>query len=474
MVMHQSSSILALTARLRAFIGSASPGDALPSSRELIQKLHVSPVTVSRALANLSSEGLISVRPGVGAFVAPQGSQAARRDADYSWQTSALGDHAVDDRGMRLLAQGTESSSISLASGYPHASLAPTRQLVASMRRAVSRPGVWEIPQLSGIPSLRRWFAETVGPMVGPDDVLITSGGQSAIAAALRATSPIGSPVIVESPTYPGLIAVIKGAGLEPIPVPLDEYGLRPDFLGEALARSKARVIYCQPTFQNPTGAVMPLERRLEILKVAARARAFVIEDDWARWLTLGPAPTAPLISHDEDGRVIHIKSLTKTTASSLRIGALVARGPIAERLRAVRVVDDLFVSAPLQEAALDLVTSPGWARHLKALPAALRQRRDGLLTALERSLPTLTISSRPAGGFYVWAQLPPGSDDVAVAAAAQREGVLVSAGRPFFVAEPSAPFLRISFVSPASLQEIDEGVRRLARAIPHLTTTHA
>ena len=417
-------------------------------------------------MASLSSEGLITIRPGVGAFVAPRRTNAAARTSDFSWQTTTLGSHAVDDRGMRLLAQGGDPSSIPLATGYPHASLAPTRQLVASMLRAARRPGVWEIPQLSGIPALRRWFAETVGPMVGPDDVLVTSGGQSAIAAALRATAPIGSSVVVESPTYPGVLAVIKAAGLQAIPVPVDQHGVRPDLLAEAFARSRARVMYCQPTFQNPTGVVMPLERRLEILAVAARARAFVIEDDWARWLTHGAPAPAPLISHDDDGRVVHIKSLTKTTASSLRIGALIARGPVAERLRAVRVVEDLFVAAPMQEIALDLVTSPAWSRHLTVLPTALKQRRDALVGALHRHIPRLTVSNRAEGGFYVWAQLPARADDVAVAAAAQREGVLVGAGRPFFVAEPPGAFLRISFVGPATVEDIGEGVRRLARVI--------
>ena len=444
----------------------AAPGDALPSRRELVREMRVSPVTVSSALANLSSEGLITIRPGAGAFVAAKPELGANQNADYSWQTAVLGSHAVDDRGMRLLAQGADSSAISLATGYPHPSLAPHRQLVAAMLRAVRRPGAWDIPPLSGLVALRRWFAETAGPMFGPDDVLITSGGQSAIATALRATSPAGSPVVVESPTYPGVLAVINATGLRAVPVPVDEHGIRPDMLGEAFARSNAKVMYCQPSFHNPTGAVMPAERRSEVLEIATRAGAFVIEDDWSRWLTHGPALPPPMVSKDGDGRVIHVRSLTKVTASSLRIGALIARGPVAERLRAVRVVEDLLVAAPLQEAALDLVTSSGWTRHLATLPGILRRRRDALLAAMARDLPSVKVRNPAVGGFYVWAQLPGGLDDVAVGAAARKEGVLVGSGRPFFAAEPPAAFLRISFVGPASQDEIDEGVRRLSRVI--------
>jgi DNA-binding transcriptional MocR family regulator len=158
----------------------------------------------------------------------------------------------------------------------------------------------------------------------------------------------------------------------------------------------------------------------------------------------------------------VHIASLTKATAPSLRVAAVIARGPVAERIRAAQLVGEFFPAKPLQETLLELVSSPGWPRHLRSVRAALRARRDATLAALARDLPDLRVN-RPSGGLHLWVRLPDGTDDTALAEAALRAGVLVSAGRPFFPAEASAPHLRISYGTAASEAELMEGVRRLA-----------
>ncbi|MEV4257981.1 PLP-dependent aminotransferase family protein, partial [Spirillospora sp. NPDC049652] len=202
-----------------------------------------------------------------------------------------------------------------------------------------------------------------------------------------------------------------------------------------------------------------------EIMAAARAAGAFVVEDDYARHLGFGPSTPAPLVADDPDGRVVHIASMTKITAPSLRVAAVVARGPVAERIRSAQLVAEFFPARPLQETLLELVTSPGWPRHLRAVHAALRSRRDVLSTALARDLPGLR-HSRPDGGMHLWLRLPDGADDEALARDALRAGVLVSAGRPFFPAEPSGPFLRLSYGAAASEAELSEGVRRLAAVL--------
>src|SRR6185503_2231691 len=167
----------------------------------------------------------------------------------------------------------------------------------------------------------------------------------------------------------------------------------------------------------------------------------------------------------DRDGHVVYLRSLTKSAAPGLRIAAVGARGAAGARLRAVRLVDDLFVSGPLQEAALDLVTSPAWRRHLRRLRAALRERRDALAGAVERNVPDLRVTGLPAGGLHLWAALPDDVDDVAAAAAAAARGVVVYPGRPWFPADPPGPFLRLTFAA-APPEALDEGARRLAVAI--------
>ncbi len=303
-------------------------GEQLPSTRELVARHGVSPVTVSRTLALLRAEGVLVTRPGSGTYVAGHVAQAAhpREAGDLSWQTAALGDRTVDGASVEFLLARPTPEHISLAGGYPHPSLLPTRALAAALARAARRPNAAEQPPLAGLSALRGWFAQAAGAGVNPKDVVITGGAQDALSTAFRAIAPAGGSVLVESPTYIGALAVARGARLRAVPVPVDRHGVRADLLADAFERTGARVFYCQPVFQNPTGAVLSPERRREVLAVAQAARAFVIEDDFARWLPHDAIAPRPLIGDDDDGHVVHIASLTKVTSPNLRVGAL--RGP--------------------------------------------------------------------------------------------------------------------------------------------------
>jgi DNA-binding transcriptional MocR family regulator len=461
--MRNDSSVAALADALRTEVGRLSPGERLPSSRTLVERHRVSPVTVSRAIGLLAAEGLVVTRPGAGAFAARRPSPASE-PADYGWQAVTLAGRSVDAAGVSWLLTPPPDGAVALSGGYLHPSLQPVRALANAAARAARRPAAWDMPRIGGVPELRGWFARTVGGGVSPGDVTVTNGGQQSLTTVLRALLPPGAPVLVESPTYLGVLAVARASGLRPVPVPVDGDGVRPDLLAEAFAMSGARAFYCQPAFHNPTGAVLSAERRGRVLDVARAAGAFVVEDDYARHLGIDPPPP-PLIAEDVDGRVVHIASLTKATAPSLRIAAVIARGPVAERIRATQLVEEFFPARPLQETLLELVSSPGWPRHLRAIRAALPARRDALRAALARDLPELR-ANRPAGGLHLWVRLPDGLDDVAVAEAALRAGVLVSAGRPFFPAEPPGPYLRLSYGSASSEAELAEGVRRLATVL--------
>ena len=441
------------------------PGDRLPSSRALMARHQVSPVTVSRAIALLSAEGLVVSRPGAGTYVAERARVGARGPADlaYAWQTVPLADRTVDARGVLALLSPPPDGVIALSGGYLAPELQPTQALATAAARAVRRPDAWERPPLYGLRGLREWFARTAGGDVSAADVTVTGGGQAAVTLALRALLPPGAPLLVESPTYPGALDSARAAGLRPVPVPVDEDGLRTDLLAEAFAATGARAVYCQPTFHNPTGAVLSPDRRVHVLDVARAAGAFVIEDDFARHLGIDPPPPS-LISADSEGRVVHISSLTKATAPSVRVAAVSARGPAAERIRATQLVDSFFVARPLQEAALELVGSPAWPRHLRAVGEALRRRRDVLVSALAAH--GLRPALVPRGGLHLWTALPPGTDDSAFAEAALRAGVLVSAGRRYFPAEPAGPRVRLSYGSAAGEVELADGTARLARLL--------
>ena len=435
----------------------------------------MSPVTVSRVLAVLAGEGLVETRPGAGTFVSERYRETGA--GDVSWQASALGTTTITAAGLSpLFDPPHDDSAITLATGYPHPSLMPTASLAAAWARAARLPDAFDRPPAEGLASLRAWFARNAagGAALEPRDVLITPGGQAAVGAAIRAVVPPGETLLVESPTYPGVLALARAAGVRAVPVPTDRDGVSAEHLADALARTRARAVYLQPLFQNPTAAVLSAARRGAVLAAARATNAFIIEDDFARWLGHGTPAPAPLISDDDDGHVIYITSLTKATAPSLRIGAVIARGPVTERLRVLRVVEDMFVPRPAQEAALALVTSRSWDRHLRSLATALQTRSQVMLAGLARHLPAVARVPRPLGGMHLWLALPPGLDDSEVAVAARAGGVIVNPGRHFFPAEPPGPHLRLTFAAAADGAEIEEGLRRLAQAVPALASDPA
>ncbi|WP_208754158.1 PLP-dependent aminotransferase family protein [Streptomyces bauhiniae] len=472
--MNERSSVRELAEQLRRELDRYSPGGKLPSSRALVERFRVSPVTVSRALGRLAAEGLVVTRPGAGAFRA--GPRAATPPAgDTSWQEVALSADAagdvvprtVDASGVMVSLPAPPPGVLELSGGYPHPSLQPEQAMAAALARAGRRPGAWGRPPLEGLPELREWFARGIGGSVTAAEVLVAAGGQSALATALRALAPPGAPVLVESPTYPGMLDLARAAGLRPVPVPVDPDGVRPDLLADAFRATGARVFVCQPLFQNPTGAVLAPGRRAEVLRIARASGAFVIEDDFVRRLAHADAPglPRPLVADDPDGVVVHVGSLTKATSPSFRVAALAARGPVLERLRAIQVVDSFFVPRPLQEAALELVGSPAWPRHLRSLSSELAVRREVMTGALGVHLPELALPHIPFGGYHLWLRLPEGVTESALTVAALRAGVSLTPGRPYFSAEPPAAHIRLSFAAVASTGEIAEGVRRLRSA---------
>jgi DNA-binding transcriptional MocR family regulator len=448
---------------LRRLVAAAEPGARLPSVRALTARHHASPVTVAEAVRRLVAQGLIEARPGKGTFVAAHPHEHGT--PDLSWQTVALGARRPGEEEMQAMLAMPPTGAIPLTGGYLDAELQPAAALGAALARAARQPASWQRGRPEGRDDLRAWFAREAGAGLRADDLVICPGGQAALSSALRALAAPGDTVLVESPTYLGALAAARAAGLRVVPVPTDADGVLPDQLAAAFARTGARLFYCQPLYSNPTGATLSAHRRAEVGRAVGDAGAFVIEDDYARDLTIDGEAPPPLAADDPDGHVVYLRSLTKSTAPGLRVAAIGARGPAGARLRSTRLLDDLFVAGPLQQATLELVTAPAWPRHRRALRTALRTRREALLSALRRHLPTLVPPTVPGGGLHLWVRLPEGTDDVALAAAAAAEGVVVFPGRPWYAAEPPAPHLRLTYAA-APPDRMDDAVRRLARAL--------
>ncbi|MGI5211731.1 PLP-dependent aminotransferase family protein [Plantactinospora sp. CA-290183] len=452
---------------LRGLASAAAPGTRLPSVRELTARHHASPVTVARAIRRLVAENLIEARPGRGTFVA---GRPDHRPAppDLSWQAIALGPRPPGEEAMQALLAIPRPDAIPLSSGYLDPDLQPTTSLGAALARAARHPASWQRGPVQGREDLRAWFAREAGGALHADDMVICPGGQAGLSTAFRAFAAPGDPVVMESPTYLGALAAARAAGLRVVPVPADADGVRPDLLAAALTRSGARLFYCQPLYANPHGGTLAEHRRAAVADAVRAAGAFLLEDDYARDLAIDGTPPPPLAADDPDGHVVYLRSLTKSAAPGLRVAAIGARGAAGARLRSARTLDDLFVAGPLQQAALDFLSSPAWPRHRRALRTALHSRREALLAALRRHLPALLPATVPRGGLHLWVRLPDDLDDLELATEAAAEQVVVFPGRPWYAAEPQAPHLRLTYAAAAPAL-LDEGVRRLARAVAAL-----
>src|SRR5215472_16236036 len=455
-----SSSRSALT-QLEALVSSLPPDSKLPSYRDLQQHYRLSPATVQRMLADLARRGLLVTKPGSGTFTAPR--RAPRPPADLSWQTLALGSRAGLGPDLEWLIDPLQPDAIGLASGFPDDKLQPLGLLAAAASRASRRPQAWSGLPVQGLPELRSYLADEAGGGLAASNVLITSGGQSSLSAVFRYLCAPGDPLIVESPTYVGALAAARAAGLVLVPVPGDAGGVLPDALADAFARTGARLAYLQPRYANPTGAVLARDRRDPVLLAAARAGAFLLEDDWMRDFDLGAPSPPPLVSADDDGHVIYLRSVSKPIAAGLRVSGLAARGPVLARLRRGRISDDLFVAPILQQIALDVLTAPGWPRHLGVLRRQLRERRDALVAAVRQLLPEARLDLVPAGGMHLWLQLPDHVADEDVTDAAAARGLSVTPGRASFPGEPPGSFLRLSYA--------EEDAAALRRAVEVLAS---
>lgn len=449
--MNQRSSA-AIEASLEDWISSASPGARLPSTRELTARHAVSPVTVQAALRSLVRRGLVETQPGVGTFVS---TVRTRREVDVSWQTATLGPAGGVAAGYSSALRPARSDAISLHSGYPDRSLLPERLVRSALARAARSDAAVERSEPAGLAELRAWFAADIAALTAPHvaapsarDVVILPGSQLGLGMLFRSIAGPGGKILIESPTYWGAILAAAQVGVTLVPVPANADGPDLSALDRAFADTGAPGFYAQPTFANPTGALWTDAHAEKVLEIVRAHHAFLIEDDWAHDFAITSDPT-PVVTKDDSGHVVYLRSFTKSLSPALRVAALVARGPLHQRLLAELQAQSMYVSGVLQAAALDVVTQPGFHTHRRALRTQLRARRDSLVQALTAHATDVTIDAIPAGGLNLWARLPLQNNLPQLVRDAEARGLVIAAGDEWFPAEPTGPYVRLSFAGP-------------------------
>ena len=304
-----------------------------------------------------------------------------------------------------------------------------------------------------------------------PEQTMITGGVSQALDMLCTLLTQPGDVALVESPTYHLALRVLRDHGLECVPVPCDDEGLRVDGLEEVLASlrrqgRRARLLYLVPTFNNPTGVTLKAERREALVALAEREGLMVLEDDVYRELWYDSPPPPPLYSLSPGGSVVRLGSFSKVLAPGLRLGWMLARPDIVRRCIGSGMLDSgggvnhftgHVVAAFIELGLLD--------RQVEVLRASYRQRREALLDGLARHLPEGCRWTRPGGGFFIWLRLPPGMDGAALLPLAESAGVSYVPGARFYTNAGGEEYCRLAFTL-VPLEQLAEGARRLGVAL--------
>jgi 2-aminoadipate transaminase len=370
-----------------------------------------------------------------------------------------------------ILALTERPGMISFAGGLPEPALFDAAGLRSAFARALADDVAGRSLQYStteGDPALRSAAAALMtarGVPTQAGDVLITSGSQQALTLAATALLDPGDAILVEEPSYLAAIQAFTLAGARVVPVACDDDGILPDALEAAAVTSGARLAYLIPTFQNPTGRTLPLERRRAIAAIAERIGLWLIEDDPYGALRYSGEPVAPLAAQPgAEDRTLSLSTLSKIAAPGLRVGWVRPPQALRAPLVVAKQAADLHSSTVDQAAAAIWLDEVDLAAHVDGLRSVYRERRDALLDGLAAGLPAGSTWNRPEGGMFVWARLPDGHDAQDLLPAAIERDVAFVPGRPFFAGTPDPRALRLSFTTHAP-DEIREGLARLRSA---------
>jgi 2-aminoadipate transaminase len=371
-----------------------------------------------------------------------------------------------------ILALTQRPGVISFAGGLPAPELFDAAGLREAFAVALADGAAGRTLQYStteGDPALRAGIAARLtgrGLPTEADDVLVTSGSQQALTLVAAVLLEPGDVVLAEEPSYLAALQCFAMAGARVVPVPCDDDGLDPDALPALVRRERPKLLYTVPTFHNPTGRTLPLERRRALAAAAARLGLWIVEDDPYGELRYRGEPIAPIAAlPGAEDRTIALSTLSKVLVPGLRIGWLRAPAALRRALVVAKQAADLHTSTIDQAAAAHWLATKDLDAHVAGLRAAYGPRRDALVDGLAGTLPAGSRWTRPDGGMFVWVRLPGGWDaDALLARALEREVAFVP-GWPFYGGRPDRATLRLSFTAHTT-GEIAEGLARLAAAV--------
>ena len=454
-------------------------GERLPSLRELHNRTGYSITTVSHAYMELEDNGLVEPRERSGFFVQsfnkvllplpqPEEQQAAvrpRKIAKNPLATSILS--AIRDPEM-----------VPFGAALPANRLLPVRQLAQSARAVAGKyfkDGGLQYDTDCGVASLKRQIAaRSIGfGERDADEIIITNGCLDAILLCLRAVTKPGDIVIVESPTFSCYLQLIRKMGLLALEIPTcPTLGINISSLEEVLQDGvwrRGRVAACllNPSFQNPLGFTMPIERKKQLVEILVGHGIPLIEDDVYGELSFGGGRPAPLKSFDTSGLVLYCSSFSKTVAPDFRVGWILA-GRFRDKIVHLQFNSSIAQSKLPQLILADFLESRRYERHLRNMRTAISNQVRSTTKAVARYFPENSRMTAPAGGYLLWVELAENVDSVELFHLARKEKIFIIPG---IVAGSSGKFkncIRISCGEPWS-EKLDDGMKKLGLLVRSL-----
>ena len=461
--------------------GSLAPDTRLPANRQLAQDLGVNRITVENAYAELEAEGLVISKLGSGTYVLQPDQLLSfqKNDTDATWplwqQNLLVHEHASTSKLSDVeLAPKRGIELISFASGIGDANMFPAEEFRKVLQAVMRRDGfaALDYGERSGYSPLRESISHILasqGLHTQPENVLITAGSQQALSLVSQLLLNTGDVILVESPTYSGALDLFRALGFKVVGIPVDSQGMQVEGLEKLLQQHHPRLIYTIPNFHNPTGTCLTSTRRRQLLVLADRYNVPILEDDFVGDLRYEGRSQPALKALDPGGRVIYISTFSKMLMPGLRVGFLAAEGPVYNSLVNFKRVSDLATSTLIEHALEAYVTVGRYQAHLHRSCQIFRKRRDVMVSAIQRYLPTGVQFDIPQGGLFIWLQLPKGMTSEELLPLAREEGADFAPGSPFFPDDVErSSWLRLNFVAQAP-GEIEEGIKRLGKAIKQL-----
>lgn len=412
--------------------GRVPSGATVPSTRELADVLGVSRSTLVEALDQLRVEGYLETRQGSATRIAalnPAHLGQRRHGAPGSGHSasSAAGadappmtlDHWVQDD------PPTPVTVRAFRPGLPDIRAFPAREWATHLARRARQPASHDLSYVghTGVPSLREQIVRHVGEsrhvIAKPEQVIVLPSAQAAFDVAIRCSLRAGDPAWVEDPGYPGIRTLLRAHGARIIPVPVDAEGMRP-----AQLRSKPRLIYLTPSHQYPTGTMLSLPRRLELLDIARRHGAAIIEDDYDSEFQIDGQPIASLQGLDRSGCVHYVGTFSKSLAPGLRVAYLIVPPRHVELAETIASASGLGVSVHVQLAMADFMADGALRRHIHRMRVEYGERLSLLYRTLVSSGIERVLPGPPSGGLQLCVALPPGASDTQVVTDLSRQGL--------------------------------------------------